>query len=47
MKTFYLKVGKEVVNQVRMNSIEDAIKYFSLIKKLTESELLKIFRVTV
>lgn len=47
MKTFYLKVGKEVVNQVRMDNIEDAIQYFALMKKLTESELLKIFRVTI
>jgi hypothetical protein len=47
MKTFYLKVGEEIVNQVRVSSIEEAISYFASVKKLTESELLRIFTVTI
>ena len=46
MKTFYLKRGEDVVNQVNTNDIQSAIEYFAKIKKLQESELLKIFKVT-
>lgn len=46
MKTFYLKRGEDVVNQVKTNDIQSAIEYFAKIKKLQESELLKIFKVT-
>jgi len=46
MKTFYLKVGEEVINQVRVSCIDEAINYFSQLKKLSESELLRIFTIT-
>jgi hypothetical protein len=46
MKTFYLKVGEEVITQIRVSCIEEAISYFSQLKQLTESELLRIFKVT-
>lgn len=46
MKTFYLKVGDEVINQVTVSCIEEAISYFSQLKQLTKSELLRIFKVT-
>lgn len=47
MKTFYLKVGNEIVNQTRVESIEQAIQFFASVKKLTQSELLRIFTVTL
>lgn len=46
MKTFYLKSGKDVVNKVSAKDIQSAIEYFAKVKKLQESELLKIFKVT-
>lgn len=46
MKTFYLKLGTEVINSVKTLSIGSAIIYFSELKNLSESELLKIFKVT-
>lgn len=47
MKTFYLKIGNETVNQTRVESIEQAIQYFASVKKITQSELLMIFKVTM
>lgn len=45
MNTFYLKVGKETINQVRAEDINEAIEYFSKIKRMEKSELLRIFKI--
>ena len=48
MKTFYLKTkkSKEVLIKTSCYSIEDAIDYFSKVKKLQKKDLVNIFLIT-
>jgi len=48
MKTYYLrsKLSKEVINKSVFESLSTAIDYFSKVKKLESSDLLKIYVVT-
>jgi len=50
MRTFYLKYNnsnsKDVINRVDAVSIDQAIKFFSMMKKLEKDDLLKVFIVT-
>jgi len=45
MKTYYLisKAADEIVNRFACMDIEDAISYFSKVKKLKKKDLLHIF----
>jgi hypothetical protein len=45
MKTYYLisKSAKEIVNRFECVDIEEAIYYFSKVKKLKKKDLLHIF----
>ena len=46
MKTFYLKNrNDEIINKIRVGSLEEAIEYFSKIKDLDKKELLEIYKV--
>jgi len=46
MKKFRLLQGKEVIGTFECQSIDSAIQYFSIIKKLKPELLLKLFKVT-
>lgn len=49
MKTYYLKYNnsaKDIVNRVDAVSLDQAIKFFSKMKKLEKDDLLKVFIVT-
>ena len=48
MKTFYLrtKSTKEVIIKTNCQSIEDAIEYFSEVKRLPKKDLVSIFLIT-
>lgn len=48
MKTFYLrtKSTKEVLIKTSCYSVEDAIEYFSEIKKLPKKDIVNIFLIT-
>ena len=47
MKTYYLthKGSKEKINSTSANKLDEAIVFFAICKKLTNSELLRIFEV--
>ncbi len=45
MKTFYLKSGSDIINKVRVESIEKAIEYFASVKNMSKKDLLRIFKV--
>jgi len=46
METFYLKNNNgEVINKIRLESLGEAIEYFSKIKILDKKELLEIYKV--
>lgn len=47
MKTYYLisKSADEIVNRFTCQYIEDAVSYFSKIKKLSKKDLLHIFHI--
>lgn len=49
MKTFYLTVRnnkKDVIAKIVTETIEQAISYFSKVKKLSTSDLLEIYTVS-
>ena len=48
MKTFYLKtkITEEVLKKVDCQSIEEAIEYFSKVKRLSKKDLVDIFLIT-
>ena len=47
MRNFYLKTkDNEVINTDRFANIEEAVKYFAAIKKLSRKTRLSIFLVT-
>jgi len=48
MKTFYLKPKKckEVISRVSLETLEEAIIYFSKVKKLSKKSILDIYTVT-
>lgn len=49
MKTYYLKCNnseKDIVNRIEAVSLDQAIKFFSKMKKLEKDDLLKVFIVT-
>ena len=48
MKTFYLnpKNSKEVISRVLLETLEEAIIYFSKVKKLSKKSILDIYTVT-
>jgi hypothetical protein len=48
MKTFYLrtKSTKEVIKKTNCYSIEEAIDYFSKVKRLPKRDLVSIFLIT-
>jgi len=48
MKTFYLrtKSTKEVITKTNCYSIEEAIDYFSKVKRLPKRDLVSIFLIT-
>lgn len=46
MKKFYLKSGKDIISKVDAVSLDQAIKFFSIQKKLKKDDLLKLFIVT-
>jgi hypothetical protein len=47
MRNFYLKTkDNEVINTGRFTDIDEAVKYFATIKKLSRKTLLSIFLVT-
>lgn len=45
MKTYHLisKSAKEIINKFSCECVEDAISYFSKVKKLKKKDLLHIF----
>jgi hypothetical protein len=45
MKKFYLKSGNEIINQSLANSFEEALVYFSSIKKLSKNKILNLFKI--
>lgn len=47
MKTYYLisKSADEIVNRFTCEYIEDALSYFSKVKKLSKKDLLHIFHI--
>jgi hypothetical protein len=47
MKTYYLisKSADEIVNRFTCQYIEDAVSYFSRVKKLSKKDLLHIFHI--
>jgi hypothetical protein len=46
VKRFYLRYKHETINVVDADNLEEAISYFSKIKKLSIHSLLKIYIVT-
>ena len=48
MKTFYLRIrkSKEVIIKTQCYSIEQAIEYFSEVKRLPKKDLVSIFLIT-
>ena len=48
MKTFYLKTkkSKEVLIKTRCYSVEEAIEYFSQVKKISKKDIVTIFLIT-
>lgn len=45
MKKFTLKLGKDVILRCSAFTMEDAIDYFSIIKNLDPSDILKIYEI--
>ena len=46
MKKFYLKNNQgEVINKIKANTLEQAIRTFSEIKKISKQQLLEIYKV--
>ncbi len=47
MRKFYLKTKNgEIINSGVFKSVDDAVEYFAIIKKLDEKTILDIFLVT-
>jgi hypothetical protein len=49
MRTYYLKynnLGKDIIMKIDANSLDQAINFFSKMKKLEKDDLLKVFIVT-
>ncbi len=48
MKTFYLitKTGKDLIRKIEVSCVDDAVDYFSNMKKLAKKDLLSVFIVT-
>lgn len=46
MKTFYLKNrNNEIINKIKVESMEEAIEYFSKTKILDKKKLLEIYKI--